>query len=173
MTGWVYLGKKFFYFFRVAVFKSHHRAYVVSLAKRSAQESKQLYVFSHCFGNSNSCVQIKSCDNISDASFPIFYHKFGRQPFWIGGSIPGRQPFWTGGKHSCFTSNLQVYREIQIDISIFLGYSEFCCKVKLSYDFVPVFVLVFSLQFLLEFFLRIWSWILPFSHNKLSHVMSS
>ena len=34
----------------------------VKLAKRHVEKSKQLYLFSHCFGNSNSYVQIKSCD---------------------------------------------------------------------------------------------------------------
>ena len=47
------------------------------LVKRPAEKSKQQCLFSHCFGNSNSCVHIKSCDNIYDSSYP-FYHKFGR-----------------------------------------------------------------------------------------------
>ena len=36
----------------------------IKLAKRPAQESKRLYLLLHSFGNSNSCVQIKSCGNI-------------------------------------------------------------------------------------------------------------
>ena len=37
----------------------YHTYYCVCLPKKS----KQIYLFSHCFGNSNYCVQIKSCDN--------------------------------------------------------------------------------------------------------------
>ena len=74
-------------------------------------------------------VQIKSCDNSFDPSYS-FHHKFGRQLFW------------NGGKHSCFTPKLRTYEEIEVDISIFLGYSVLC---KALVWFCSI--LIFSLQF--------------------------
>ena len=63
------------------MFSSHTIVFkYVKLAKKAYGNSKQLYFFSHCFGNSNSCVQIKSCDNIFDPSYS-FYHKFGKKPY--------------------------------------------------------------------------------------------
>ena len=58
-------------------------------------------------------VQIKSFDNSYDPSYS-FHGKFGRQLFW------------NGGKHSCFTPKIRTYKEIEADISIFLGYSVLC-----------------------------------------------
>ena len=77
--------------------------------------SKQLYLFSQCFGNSNSCFQIKSCGSIFDPNYP-FYHKFGRQSFWtgMGVSIP------------VLHQTVKSSKEIELDISVFLDYSVLC-----------------------------------------------
>ena len=56
--------------------------------------SKQLFLFSHYFGNSYSCVH------------KISRHKLGKQLFWIG------------GKHFCFTLKRQTPKEIEVDISM-------------------------------------------------------
>ena len=109
----------------------------LKLVKKPVQKSKQLVLFFHCFGSSNSCVQKKSRDKRFDASSP-FYHKFQRQLFWIG------------GKHSCWTPKRQTFEEIEVDTSIFLGYSFLCWHiVKHSCDFVPVWI------FNLLFFIRV------------------
>ena len=109
------------------LFSSHNIEFkYIKLVKRLVQD-KQLYLFSHCFGNSNSCVQIKSCDIIFYPSYPI-YHKFGRYLFWIG------------GKHSCLTPKAQISKEIEVDISI----------VKHDCDFVPI--SIFSLRFFVGVF---------------------
>ena len=51
------------------VFSSHTIVFKhAKLVKWPAQKSKQLYLFSECFGNYNSCVQIKPCDGIFDPS---------------------------------------------------------------------------------------------------------
>ena len=53
---------------------------------------------------------LKSCGNIFYPNYP-FYNKFGRQSFWID------------GKHSCLTQKRKIFKEIEADISKFLGYS--------------------------------------------------
>ena len=61
-------------------------------------------MFSYCFGNSIPCVQIKSCDNVFDLIYP-FYHS------GLGESIPVSH------------QNTKTSKEIEVDISICLGYS--------------------------------------------------
>ena len=81
---------------------------------------------SQCFGNSNSCVQLKSRDNISDLIY-LFYHKY------LNTAILD----W--GEHSCFTPIQSNLKEIEVDISIFLGYFVLHWYiVKRSCDFVAV-----------------------------------
>ena len=67
--------------------------------------SKQLFLFSHYFGNANSCVHKMSRDKLFDPSYP-FYHKLGRQLFWIE------------GKNFYFTPRRQNPKEIEVDISM-------------------------------------------------------
>ena len=53
----------------VFIFKTHHGIQVTKTSKRvCAKDNKHVYLFSQCFGNSHSCVQIKSsdyCDGVS------------------------------------------------------------------------------------------------------------
>ena len=75
------------------------RIFSVNMTKSA---SKQLFLYSHYFGNSNSCVQKMSRDKPFDPS----YHKVGKQLFWIG------------GKHFCFTPKRQNPKEIEVDMSM-------------------------------------------------------
>ena len=77
--------------------------------------------------------------------------------FWIGESMPASH------------QNSQTSKKIEIDISIFFGYSLLCWRiVKHSCDFIAVSVFIF----LIECFLRLWSWIMPFTPKKLWYIMS-
>ena len=81
---------------------------------------------SECFGNFNSCVQIKSRDNISDLSY-LFYHKYLKTAILN----------WR--EHFCFTPIQSNLKEIEVDTSIYLGYFVLHWHiVKHSCDFVGV-----------------------------------
>ena len=65
----IQLGKNFRFFTgdRVCVFKSHHRIQVPKTSKKVGIKVS-LYLFSQCFGNSHSYIQIKSNDDFDDLS---------------------------------------------------------------------------------------------------------
>ena len=73
----------------------------VKLVKKSAQKSKQLCLFPHCFGNSYSWVQIKS--SVTKFLIQVIHSIASLQ-----GSHSG-----LGIKHSCFTPKPQVSKEIE------------------------------------------------------------
>ena len=135
------------------MFSSHIVAFHhVKPVKRPAEKRNAYF-----FGNSNSCLLIKSCYNIFDTSYS-FYHKSGRQIFWIE------------EYHSCFTpKQSNVWRNRGRYLNIFsllcfmLTYSKalvwFCCS--------------FNLQSISESFLKHWLWIVLFPPKKLWHTISS
>ena len=56
------------------------------------------------------------------------------------------------GKHSCFKIIRQTSKEIKVDISIFLGYSVWCCHIvkHLWCKLAPVLIFIFHLFILLS-----------------------
>ena len=89
-------------------FSSHTIAFnYVKLVRRLAQKNQAIIIAAlHCYGNSNSCVQIKSCENVYDPSYS-FYHKFGRHHFGLGENIPVSH------------QNIPTSKEIEVNISYF------------------------------------------------------
>ena len=154
-------SKKTFWFFkgdRVCV-KSQHRIYVPKTSKKACVKgSKHLYLFSQCFGSSHSCFQIKSSDYCDDVSVKLKYlsaedHICNPVLFII--SLDGSH---FGSRESIPIShqNSQNFREIVVDISIFLGSSVlYCHMVQPSSIFVTA--SIFNCRSFLPVFFLIWS----------------
>ena len=73
------------------------------------------------------------------------------QYLWSRASKVWRAAILDWRKHSCFTIIRQTFKEIKVDISIFLGYSVWCCHIveHLRCKLAPV--LIFNFHFFILF----------------------
>ena len=111
-------SKKIYWFLMVGrayVFKTHHRIQVPKTGKKACvKENKHVYLFYLCFGNSRSCVQVKSGDSWDGVSvklkycnsYDYIYYKFRIQLIWIY------------RKHACFTPKQLNPKEIGADVPV-------------------------------------------------------